>query len=169
MNSVWVAAIWAGATVVIVALFLRRLGRPLAGVLEARRSRIQASSEEDRARALERQNEAELARDTAAERAEHHKAKLRQESAEANAAAEVAKSTIPAQIAAKEKVIAARAEGRALAAKDQAMKGENGDDEPLRILLESYNEFRREPINKQITLDEWLGDLRFVDGELSQR
>ena len=169
MNSVWIAAIWAGAVVLICTLILYRLGRPLAGVLNARRDRIEANNEQDRATALERQNEAKLARATAPESAEYRKTQLRQETAEADAAAEVARSTIPAQIVAEEQVIAARAEGHAAAAKDRAMSGEGIGTEQLQLLLEAYREYREEWQNVKVTFEQWLGELRCVDGQLTRR
>jgi hypothetical protein len=169
MSGVGIAAVWAGAVVLISFLFFRQLGRPIAEVFEAWRARTEANSERDRAEALERQNEAQLARDVAPERAEQYKAKLRQETAEADAAAEVAKSTIPARIVEEEQVIAARAEGRAIAAKDRAMNGDGGSSEELQLLLETYERFRANWRNEDVTFSQWLGKLQFADGRLSSR
>jgi len=169
MSSVWIAAIWAGAVVLISALILHRLGRPLAGVLDARRRRIEANIDNDRAASLERLDHAELDRATSAERAERQRAQLRRETAEADAAAEVASSTLLAQIAEQEQVIAARAEGRALAAKDKAARGDDGGSEDLRLLLASYADFRdATPRNYYTTLEDWLGDLRLREGQLTR-
>jgi len=168
-SSVGIAAIWAGALVLCFVLVLRQLGRPLAGVFDAHRRRIEANIENDRADALERQNEAELVRATAAEHAERRKAQLRQETAEADAAAVVAGSTHEAQIAAEETVIAARAEGRATAAKERALRGEEGNAEELAVLMEAYHKFLiRTPYNRQVTLEAWLGEFRLGDGRLSR-
>jgi hypothetical protein len=163
VNTVLVAAIWAVAFVTVCGLFLWQFAAPIKRLIGAHQGSIEARNQAKLTAALERQNATELKRATATEQAELRRAELKQQAAEAEAAAEVARATVPAQVAEQEKIIAARAEGRALAAKDNALKGNQGGS-GMEALMEAYATYRN--TGGHCAMDEWLGDLRIEGGNL---
>jgi len=142
MEAVLTAAIWAAAMVLIVGAFLATIGRPVARYIEARRLELEADAETTRARALERQNAAEIAKLTTTETADLKKAQLLQQAAEARVAAEVHQATTEDRIAEERAVIAARTKGRAEAARERALQGGDGNDTArLEILVDGYKAY----------------------------
>jgi hypothetical protein len=156
METVVTAAIWAGALVTVVGVVVGRFGRPITKLLEARQNEINATAEDTRATAMERQNAAAIASQTIDEQAGLEKARLLQQTAEAQAAAQVHEATVGERVAEERAIIAARTEGRAEAARDRALNGASADQ--LEIMMEGYKAYLK--TGWTCTFDYWLGNIR---------
>jgi hypothetical protein len=124
--------------------------------LELRRSRLADDANERRVALMERETAAALAESTIRERAEHEKSRLQLEASENRAAALVAESpeVIAAKVAEQQRIIEARAEGNAIAAKERAMR-EPGTT-ALDSLMSGYEYYRN--TGGTGTFDYWFGE-----------
>ena len=152
------ALIWAIAILSLGETVVYFANRRVRELIAMRRSEQAETAEERRIAFMERESAAALATATADERAEHEKALLLREAAEARAAAQVAEapSTIAALVAEEERVIAARTEGRAQAAKDRALSASEGSS-TLERLVDAYKTYRN--TGGGWSFEQWLGDL----------
>lgn len=156
------ALIWAGALVVLGGVSLYLGNNRIKEAIDLKRSKQSLDEDEQRTEILERENQAKLDAATASERTEHEKARLLQEIAEANAAARVAEDpeTIAALLAEEKQVIAGRAEGRALAAKEQGFREHSNDPKVVEALVDAYKTFlARTPTYERPSFDQWLGTI----------
>lgn len=111
---VW--AMWAFVILALGCLIIWRVDHHAKELLRLKRRSQEAQDADDALDRRERQIEADLAEQTLAERVERRNARLRRQTADANAAAEVAAATIPDRIEAERLIIEADADGRAYAA-----------------------------------------------------
>lgn len=140
------AVVWAVAFVLVFGLAIWRADKQIdkyaSAQLELKRDQ-QRSKEADKALSRqERQIAADLAQRTLDETAELERAEKQLKAAEARAAALVADSReiIEAKIQEEKEVIAARTEGRAIAAKEGAIsRGDNTSD--LDVLARTYEKY----------------------------
>ncbi len=157
----WDTLIWAVVAIAISGTFFYLVNNRAKELVGLRRSKQSLDEEEQRTELLERENAAKFDAATVGERAEYEQSRLLKEAAEARASAEVAEAptTIAALQAEEERVIVARAEGRALAAKEQASR-EHNDPKVVETLVDAYKAFLDEGMSDQVvTFDQWLGNI----------
>jgi hypothetical protein len=163
----WVTVIWAAVCLIIAGMIIHSVNNRIKEEAPLKQRRQNLYEEEIQVALKERQNDAKFQADTAFERTEHEKARLIKETAEAKATAEIADSpeVIKARIAEEERVIEARAEGRALAAQEQAAR--QGDAlSPTGTIVNAYEkwlEANSEYGPSHTTFERWLGDIDIED------
>lgn len=162
MNSVLIAAIWAGAAVITVVIFNFRLGKPIAELIRARQQSIEADTQRETAAALARENAVELDRRTVTERTELRQAELRRQTAEAEVETAVIQSSTEARIAAEGQVVTARAERRVQAAQEEPLN-QPADPATMAALAKAYQKYVEEaPTNDRTGFGDWLGDTKWT-------
>ena len=154
----WQTVVWAGVFFLLGGAAIWRVDRYANARLELMRQRQESAEADATLTRQERQTAADLAARTVDETAELEKARLLKEAAEARAAAVVAEDEglIEARIAEEAKVIAARTEGRALAAKERAVR-EGDNASPLALLTEAYLQACQDN-HVAWTFNQWLGN-----------
>jgi hypothetical protein len=161
LETAVVAGIWAFAVVLLGALVIWRVDKYATAQLELKRDQ-QQSKEADKALARqERQTAADLAQLTLEETAELERSKKLLEAAEARTTAQVAESdeVIQAKITEEKAVIAARTEGRAIAAKERAIR-EGDSPTDMEVLGKTYETYAQsaEKNNQTIaSFAQWAG------------
>ena len=163
MAEVIIAGIWVVGLIVAGILLWRRLKEPVQAILEEHRRSIALDNEAKQAKLQERALEAEMLKKLDRENLELKQAQLRKQAAEADAEATVLSATSDARIAEEQAVIAARAEGRAIAAKERAINSGKSSS-ALDALMQGYTAYLESGGTRD--LDYWMGDLRLVSGDI---
>ncbi len=148
MNSIVIALIWAAVIAGLGWLAIHTCYK-LVSRLVAIKHRAQAVADREQAADLE------LAAATVAERAAHEKARLRKEAAlmASEAAVQEDPKVRQAKIDERVRVIAARAEGKALAAKEAAISEDSSDAKIVDTIMKTY-----ERSGRMWTFNAWFGD-----------
>lgn len=163
MAEVIIACIWVVGLIVVGILLWKRLKEPVQAILEEYRRSIALDNEAKQAKLQERALEAELLKKLDRENLELKQAQLRKQAAEADAEATVLRATSDARITEEQAVIAARTEGRAIAAKERAINGDKTSS-ALDALMQGYTAYVEN--GGTTDLDLWMGNLRLVGGDI---
>lgn len=147
--------VWPVASVLIAPMALWYLNRWMSSFAELGRQSKELAEKKLAVELQERQNAAAIEDSTKDEHAQAEKARLLRQAAKDEAAAEVAKQTIGAQVEAEKAVIAAAAEGRALRAKQEALTAQPDGAEKLKLLLDAYKN-RSEGLSNA-SFGHWVG------------
>ena len=162
----WGSIAWALCFLVVMLVAIWRIEKNVNAQLSLKRDEFAAEQADLEVTRLERKNAAELAEASKDERAEFERAHLKRQAAEEQAAAEVAAATIPEQIEEKRKIIAARAEGRAEAARQEGLQSVIPDTTGIQEVMEAYKVYCQHT-GIPDSLDEWLGSVSVENGRLS--
>jgi len=159
-----IGIVWALVILALGMTAIWRIDHYAKEALKLQESR-QDSKEKDRAvERLERQNKAEMEAATLEERTELARSELIRQSAEARAAAGIAEGTVQDRITEEQQIIAARAEGRALAAKERAItEGAGNGRSAMELLADLYQAYlNRLPAGTSASsiedFEDWAGD-----------
>lgn len=151
MQLIWALVI---ATVALVVVW--RCDRYANKRLELIRKRDEAVEADKALSRQERQAAADLAQRTLEETAELERAKKQRQAAEERAAARLAEdpTLIEAKITEEQQVIAARAEGRAIAVKERALRSsESVGGVDMQVLMDGYRDYMNAQIQRAADIE----------------
>ncbi len=165
----WTTIAWIAAAVIVLVLLIWRADATVRELLVQRRFKLQADEKDAAVTRQELQHQANLNSHTLADQITLRSAELAHRAAEAYAQASLTEATVADRVSEQRHVIAARAEGRATAAREEAAKyGDDSDTNEFATLLRAYRAYLETHGPDSTSLSDWLGSIRFI-GDLPIR